>query len=61
MQKKREKESINNSAPNRSEIIQNMVENFYEIIKKKRESLNMKQEDMARKINEKLDEKRERQ
>jgi putative transcription factor len=53
MQKKREKEQ-KRLPPDRNEIVQSLVEDFYKIIKKKRESLGLKQEDVAKKINEKL-------
>jgi len=36
------------------EITEELIENYSEIIKKKREHLNLKQEDVAKKINEKL-------
>ncbi|MBR9698994.1 TIGR00270 family protein [Candidatus Woesearchaeota archaeon] len=38
----------------KEEISQEIVENYSEIIKKKRESLDLKQEDFAKKINEKV-------
>ena len=53
MQKKREKQQ-KTPLISRNEIVQNLIEGFHEIIKKKREHLNLKQEDLAKKINEKL-------
>ncbi|MCK5282640.1 MAG: TIGR00270 family protein [Nanoarchaeota archaeon] len=53
IQKKREKTPNRTRSISSSEITENLVENFYEIIKNKREKLGLKQEDFAKKINEK--------
>jgi putative transcription factor len=51
--KRREKEKQSRGPISDSQLIEAIVEDFAKIIKEKRESLDLKQEDFAKKINEK--------
>ncbi len=53
--KKSQKQEFTPRPPiSKEQLLQKLVDNFSEIIKKKRESLNLKQEEFAKKINEKV-------
>ena len=53
IEKKWEKERKSRPLLSKEELVQSVVEDYAELIKAKRESLGMKQEDFAKKINEK--------
>lgn len=54
IQKKKQKEKKAKPLISEDELIQSVVGDFSKIIKEKRESLGLKQEDFAKKINEKV-------
>ncbi len=54
IQKKREKEQKPGPLISEHELSETIIEDFAKVIKEKRESLNLKQEDFAKKINEKV-------
>jgi putative transcription factor len=53
MQKKQQSAQIPRPAPVSEELVESIVENYSELIKKRREELSLTQEDFAKKINEK--------